>query len=112
MRIRQSHRTITLDGAGTCGVKFFVIPHIAKVSRKASVNVVIPFQNSGAEVLVPMNNNIKVIVLQVLHKIKAEGSKIWNWSSAASEAKYFGDSFVRINNCNFDKLRRIFEDVL
>ena len=59
-----------------------------------------------------MNDDKKVIFFQVLHKIKTEGSKIWNWSPAASEAKYFGDGFVEINNCIFDVFRRIFEDVL
>ena len=46
-----------------------------------------------------MNDNVRVIIFQILHKIEAKESEIWNRFLSALEDKYFGDSLVEVNNC-------------
>ena len=44
--------------------------------RKSSVDVENSFQNTGAQVLVSVCDDVEVVVLYILHGIGPEGSKI------------------------------------
>ena len=44
--------------------------------RKSSVYAELSFQNTGAQVLVFMDNDVDIGVLYILHEIGPEGSKI------------------------------------